>query len=206
MGTKLTPQPNQTVLLFGGSFDPPHRGHILLPIQAQAAINADHLAYIPVANQPHKKKQTPASHRLAMLKIALTDQPNSHILELELQRKGPSYTVETLRQLKTVWGNSVTLRLLIGADQLANFDHWKDWQQILTLAQPLVMQRQGQMPLTLPAGFNQTDWEKKIVQVDRMDISSTDLRSKLSQGKSIDASLIDPKVMQYIREHALYQG
>ena len=201
----ITPQPGQTVLLFGGSFDPPHLGHVLLPQQAQAAIKADHLAYIPVANQPHKKKQTPAHHRLAMLKLALADQPQSHILELEIQRPGPSYTIDTLRQLKNMWGNNVTLRLLIGADQLANFNHWKDWQQILELAQPVVMQRLGQMPLTLPAGFNQNHWKKRVVQVDRMDLSSTNLRSRLRKGDPIDASQINLKVQQYIREHGLYQ-
>jgi nicotinate-nucleotide adenylyltransferase len=205
MGDELNPQPGDTVLLFGGSFDPPHRAHILLPQQACAAIHADHLAFIPTAQQPLKTSQTPAHHRLAMLQLALASEPHCHVLDLELHRSGPSYTIDTLRQLKQLWGDAVTLRLLIGADQLAAFDRWKDWQQIIDLAQPVVMQRDGQLPITLPDGFDRDLWLKRIITVDRIDISSTVLRRQLAHGDTIDTSLLAPSVQSYIRKYALYR-
>lgn len=205
MGTELTPQPGDTVLLFGGSFDPPHRAHILLPQQARVAIAADHLAFIPAAQQPLKQSQTPAHHRLAMLKIALADCSDCHVLDVELKRDGPSYTIDTLRQLKAMWGDDVTLRLLIGADQLAGFDRWRDWQHIEQLATPVIMHRDGQMPITLPNGFDRDIWLKRVIQVDRMDVSSTALRSALANGHPVDCNLLSQNVQDYIHEHQLYR-
>jgi nicotinate-nucleotide adenylyltransferase len=205
MGDELIPQPGDTVLLFGGSFDPPHAAHIRLPQQAKAAIHAVHLAFIPAAQQPLKQSQTPAHHRLAMLKLALTGCDDCHVLELELKRDRPSYTVDTLRQLKAMWGDHVTLRFLFGADQLANFNRWREWQAIEQLAQPLVMHRDGQMPITLPEGFDRDKWLKRVVSVDRIDISSTDLRNQLAAGKRVDESLLAPAVQDYIHQHKLYR-
>ena len=204
MGVQLTPKSGETVLLYGGSFDPPHRAHIQLPQQAKQAIGADYLAFIPVANQPLKQNQTDAKHRLAMLKLALADEPDCHILDLEIKRHGPSYTIDTLKQLKKFWGNDVTLRLLFGADQLANFDRWKDWQQILQLAQPLVMQRPGQLAIRVPKGMNIAYWAKCIIQVDRIDISSTDLRNQLANNEPVDQAIVPQSVQQYIQRHRLY--
>lgn len=205
MGIELNPKPGDTVLLFGGSFDPPHRAHIHLPQQARDAIHAQHLAYIPAAQQPLKQTQTLAHHRLAMLKLALADAPHCHVLDIELKRSGPSYTIDTLGQLKAKWGDAVKLRLLIGADQLANLDRWRNWQQIIELAPPVIMQRDGQMPITVPDGWDRDLWLTRVVHVDRMDISSTDLRNMLAQHQVIDPALLSPEVQQYIRMHGLYQ-
>lgn len=204
MGVQLTPKSGETVLLYGGSFDPPHRAHIQLPQQAKQAINADHLAFIPVANQPHKQNQTGAKHRLAMLELALANEPDCHILDLEIKRNGPSYTIDTLKELKKLWGNNVILRLLFGADQLANFDRWKDWQQILKLAKPVVMQRPGQLAIRVPKGMNIAYWAQCITQVDRIDISSTDLRNQLANGQPVDQTIVSQNVQQYIQQNHLY--
>ncbi len=205
MGDELIPQPGDTVLLFGGSFDPPHAAHIRLPQQAKDAIHADHLAFIPAAQQPLKESQTPAHHRLAMLKLALEGSVDCHVLELELKRQGPSYTVDTVRELKARWGQQVTLRFLIGADQLAAFDRWRDWQTIEQLAQPVIMHRDGQMPITVPNGFDRDQWLKRVIQVDRIDISSTNLRNQLAAGKHVDETLLAPQVQSYIHQHQLYR-
>ena len=204
MGDELTPKPGQTVLIFGGSFDPPHRAHILLPQQARDAIAANHLVFIPTAQQPLKSSQTPVHHRLAMLKLALQDSKHCHVLDIELKRDGPSYTVDTLRQLKKLWGDQVTLRLLIGADQLAAFDRWRDWQVIEQLAVPVIMHRDGQIPITLPNHFDRDIWLPRVINVDRVDISSTDLRKQLASGKPIDTNLLSQNVQDYIRQHQLY--
>ncbi|MFG0250052.1 MAG: nicotinate (nicotinamide) nucleotide adenylyltransferase [Phycisphaeraceae bacterium JB051] len=205
MGDELTPKPGDTVLLFGGSFDPPHAAHIRLPQQAKAAINADHLAFIPAAQQPLKQSQTPAHHRLAMLKLALKGSVDCHVLELELKRQGPSYTVDTVRELKAKWGDNVTLRFLIGADQLAAFNRWRDWQTIEQLAQPVIMHRDGQMPITVPDGFDRDKWLKRVIQVDRIDISSTNLRNHLAVGQHVDETLLAKSVQDYIHAHQLYR-
>ncbi len=192
-----------SLLIFGGSFDPPHLGHVDLPLKVMQQIHASAVAYIPCASQPFKENQTPAIHRLAMLELALENLPCVHILTDEMDRSGVSYTVDTLRQLKEKL-NNVSLRLLIGADQVAQFDRWKDWQQVIEFAEPVVMLRPPHdHQLMLPAGFDQAAWEKRTVQVKPMTISSTQIRQHVQDGKPID-KWVSPKVAQYIQEHGLY--
>jgi len=111
------------ILLFGGTFDPPTRAHTTLAPQAAALVGASRLLYVPAAISPHKLEQTPteAEHRLAMLKLALMDTDDVEIRTLELDRAGPSYTIDTVETMRSEFGPDTPLRLLIGDDQAESF-------------------------------------------------------------------------------------
>ena len=201
------------IILFGGSFDPPHVGHVALPEQVRQAVGADVVAYMPAARSPHKLDQapTPAVHRLAMLRLALAGQPHALILTDELDRAAdgrPSYTVETLEGLSRRVGEATRLRLLIGADQVARFDAWRDAARIIELAEPLVMLRPPETATSLLDAMEPDErdaWRGRLVEVAAMDVSSSEVRRRVAAGASI-AGLVPEGVARYIDEHGLYRG
>jgi len=216
------------IVLFGGSFDPPHLAHMKLPMIAMNVIGADAVAYIPAGNQPFKRhtRQTPARHRLAMLRLALQDVPNATILTDEITRATqspsenaprktnspidpPTYTVDTLEALRKQLGPDVELRLLVGGDQLKVFDAWHQPERIIELAQPLVMVRppdtHDSLLGALPKGYDPRRWAGRLIDLPPIDISSTQIRSLVAQGKPIDPWVTKP-VEDYIHRHGLYRG
>lgn len=199
------------LLVFGGSFDPPHLAHVTLPAIVAGAIDADLIAYIPTAQQPLKVDQqaTAAQHRLAMLRLAVGELPNAVVLTDELDRGGASYTIDTLEHLRTRISQDATMRLLIGGDQLRLFDQWKDSERVIELAEPAVMVRppdtRESLLASLPAGYPREQWQPRLVDVPAMSISSTLVRQRVRVGQDI-ADLAPEPVAAYIREHALYQG
>lgn len=204
----------KTILLFGGSFDPPHRAHISLPQQAAQAIGADVIAYIPAGRAPHKldRHQTDAKHRLAMLRLALDEQPRAVptvVLMDEINRSTskPSYTVDTLQALRQQIAPDAKLRLLIGADQLRIFNTWCDHERVIALAEPLVMVRPPDTRESLLASLADEDranWASRLVEVDQFNISSTEIRKAFDAGGQSDAHVCT-SVANYIKQHNLYQ-
>lgn len=204
----------QRILLFGGSFDPPHRAHIELPQQAARAINADLIAYIPAGRAPHKldREQTDPQHRLAMLRLALQDQPGpipTAVLTDEIDRgpDAPSYTVDTLSAIRQRLGPGIELRLLIGADQLRIFDQWREPGRIVELAEPVVMVRPPDTRTSLLDALppDQRDaWRARLVDVDAIDLSSTDIRERIAEGQPV-GGLIAASVAAYARQNQLYR-
>ncbi|MEM6391331.1 MAG: nicotinate (nicotinamide) nucleotide adenylyltransferase [Planctomycetota bacterium] len=199
---------SHTLLLFGGSFDPPHRAHAELPPRVAQHLGADAVVYIPARRPPHKPDRVLADdhHRLAMLRLALTHGkcPVPRLVwPGELDRTGPSYTVDTLEQLHAE--TPATLRLLIGTDQARVFETWRDHDRILALAEPAVMIRPpdtiDSLAAELPAG-----WSPRLIPPDvapHTDISSTSVRERLRQGQPID-DLVPQPVADYIAKHHLY--
>tara|TARA_R110002111_G_scaffold34011_1_gene67810 strand:+ start:26 stop:661 length:636 start_codon:yes stop_codon:yes gene_type:complete len=207
-------QDGQTIILFGGSFDPPHVGHVALPVAARSAIDAKWLAFVPAARAPHKldKVQTDPTHRLAMLQLAIEDIEDAIVLTDELDRAAdgaPSYTVDTLEHLRDQLPEGVTMRLLIGADQVRIFDQWREPERIIELAEPLVMVRPPDTKASLLASLPDDDarkaWENRLVDVPAMDISSTQIRQRVAQGESTEG-MVCPAVQAYILEHGLYRA
>lgn len=192
------PNPHRTIILFGGSFDPPHVAHIVLPMLVREAVGADAVAYVPCASQPLKQhlRQTPAEHRLAMLRLALANCPHAHILTDEIDRPGPSYTIDTLETLQKKYP-TVRWRLLIGLDQAAIFPKWKMADRIVAVADPIMMRRAGKNAVV------PDQWANRVIDVPPMEISSTTIRVRVLQGLSI-AGLAPPPVVDYIRRHGLY--
>lgn len=205
-----------SLIVFGGSFDPPHVGHVRLPQLARKKLRADVVVYVPAAISPLKtdRRPTPARHRLAMLRLALADEPHATILTDELDRAAdhpdrPSYTVETLTRLRERIGDEPAVHLLLGADQAPHFHQWKDFGRVLELASPLVMLRppwtRDRLLEALPAALDRAAWESAIVELPPIDVSATAVRRRLAAGKNV-AGMLDPAVARYIAEHRLYQG
>lgn len=199
-------------LIFGGSFDPPHRAHITLPPLVADQLGADRLLYIPAAISPLKRDSTPtdASHRLAMLRLAVASIPRAEIITIELERPGPSYTVDTLEELHRRARAGETFRLLIGADQALDFHLWKSWGRIIDLAEPVVMLRppwdRGGFRRALMGRYKLAEvnaWIGRVVEVPAIDASATDIRRRLANGESVEADL-PAEVEAYIRKHGLY--
>jgi len=202
------------IIVFGGSFDPPHIAHVRLPQLAMQTIDAQAVVYIPTARQPLKTDRQAAAgeHRLAMLQLALAREPHAVILTDELDRASddrPSYTVETLEALAKRLGADVVMRLLIGADQVRQFDRWHDPQRIIELAEPLVMLRPpdtaDRLLESLPGGYDPEQWRGRIIELPLMEVSATEIRRRVAAGESIEG-LTPPAVERYITEHGLYRA
>lgn len=204
------------LIVFGGTFDPPHRAHVELPRLAMQQIGAQAVVYIPTGRSPFKvgQQQTPAHHRLTMLQLALQDEPWAVILTDELDRAEkqpdqPSYTVDTLEALRRRLGDAVQMRLLLGADQFRLFHRWHQAQRIIALAQPLVMVRppatRDELLSKLPPGESTATWSSRMIDLPLLDISATDIRHRLAEGQPTD-DLLAPAVADYIHQHGLYRG
>lgn len=206
----------RTVAVYGGTFDPPTRAHVELPLAVVGAIEADHLLVIPAAASPFKPDGPIASddHRLQMLRFAFAGMPAVAITSMEIARGGASYTVDTLRELKQRFP-AITFRLIIGADQAASFHRWREAGAIIESAEPAVMLRGSEETaeelLQRMAPHWPEDemkrWEARIVTVPATDASSTEARALLASASPKSArlsELLDPAVLGYIRETDLY--
>lgn len=193
--------------VFGGTFDPPHIGHLIAAQDAAAALALDRVLFVPAAQPPHKAGApvTAATIRLRMLELAIAGDGRFAIDTLELARPGPSYTVDTLREL-TARGGEWTL--LLGADQYELFETWHEPGEIRRLARIAVLDRgglaprDGDAPAGSPAALPMSDGALRVT-VTRIDISSSGIRRRAAAGESI-RYLVPAPVEQFILEHGLY--
>ena len=192
------------LLIFGGSFDPPHVAHAELPLLVAAQIGADVVVYVPAGKAPHKldKVQTDPQHRLAMLRRAVSELPHAVVVTDEIDRVAdgrPSYTVDTLEQLAPRLHPEAEMRLLIGTDQVDIFDSWHRAERVIELAEPVVMMRPPTTADDLPEA-----WRSRVVAVPTTEVSSTAVRARVAAGESLDG-WVAPEVAAYIAECGLYQ-
>ena len=182
--------------LLGGTFDPPHIAHLIAAERAIDAIALDKVLFIPAAVPPHKSeaKISSVEDRLAMLRLATHDNPKFEISTIELDRPGPSYTIDTLRQLKQQ-SPSDNFVLLIGTDQFQQFDSWREPDQILSLAEIVVVARSSSQQRR--DGF-------RFFDMPLIDISATEIRQRVRDGRTI-RYLVPDAVRTYIAAHHLYQ-
>jgi nicotinate-nucleotide adenylyltransferase len=196
--------------LFGGTFDPPHSGHLIVAQDAALALSLDRVLFMPAAQPPHKlgRVMSPAPARARMLELAIQGNPLFAFSPLELEREGPSYTVETLAEL-TAQHPDVQWTLLIGADQYAEFAQWRQPAQIRRLARVAVIARGGGSDWTAPqapAGIpplEPLDHGDVRVQVTRIDISATQIRARVAAGQPV-RYMVPAAVESFIFEHGLY--
>ena len=189
--------------LFGGTFDPPHVGHLIVAQDAALALGLDCVSFIPAAQPPHKQADaiTPSALRARMLELAIADDARFALDPVELERSGPSYTVDTLRALRSRLPDA-ELTLLIGHDQYAELDTWREPEAVMALARLAVMTR-GAVADGRVGEVEELGGGAVQVGVTRIDISSTQIRARVRQGLPI-RYLVAPAVEQFIIENRLY--
>ena len=169
--------------IFGGTFDPPHRGHLLLAGMVRERCGLDSVLWVPNNRSPFKTGEdlTPAADRLAMVRAVVAGDAAFAVSDIETRQGGTSYTVETLRKLRAEHPDAA-FRLIVGSDQLPGFARWRKPEEIVRLAPLIVFPRTGyaQGQATAPPGL-----EKYVEWVDapRIDLSSTDIRARLRTGQ-----------------------
>lgn len=178
--------------VFGGTFDPVHVGHLAIALAALETLPLDRVVFVPARHSPLKERGPVAgpAHRLAMLESATADEPRFSVSRIELDREGPSYTVDTLEAL----AGQGRLFLILGADASADLDRWKDPERVRALATLVVARRSG---ADLPPGAIALD-------TPLMDISARELRARAAAARSLRYLVPDP-VCRYIEENALYR-
>ncbi|WP_298860730.1 nicotinate-nucleotide adenylyltransferase [uncultured Gimesia sp.] len=194
--------------IFGGTFDPVHYGHLLLAEQCREQCNLDEIWLIPAGSPPHKESKgiSTGKQRREMLEFAIAGHPAFVLKDLELHREGPSYTVETLRQLKTSHPDDEFF-LIVGADSVRDLHTWREPEQILELATLIGVNRPN---ISLPDLSELTQKFGKIVlsqiiwvTMPGMDISSTDIRKRVHEKKSV--RFMTPRAVEvYIHNNRLY--
>ena len=195
--------------ILGGTFDPVHRGHLVLARAARDEMGLDRVLFIP-AGQPWRKADgdvTSADQRLAMLRLALEGEETFEIALLELEREGPSYAADTLEALRRDWPND-ELFFILGEDALVDMPNWARPRRILELVMLVVARRAGvgreaveEAARRVPGLLERTAWLKMPL----LSSSGTEIRARASRGLPI-GDLVPSAVETYIREHALYRA
>jgi len=195
--------------VFGGAFDPPHNAHLALAQAALAQLALDALHIIPTGQAWHKiRVLSAAEHRLAMTRLAFETMPRTVVDERELQRSGPSFTIDTLQALQAE-NPQAQLYLIIGTDQFAAFRQWHRWQDILQLAIICIAARAQSMPT--PAQFDAYTGDKGrffTLQLPLMPVSATQIRQLMAAGAATAGELthlVPEPVARYISLHQLYR-
>ncbi len=194
--------------IFGGTFNPIHKGHVSLVKQARNACNLDCVWIIPSNQPPHKTVTSlaPNEMRKEMCQIAFKDEKIFPVSDIEFQIGGQSYTIQTLRMLKEKYPND-TFYLILGSDMIYSFDLWKDYKQILKLAVVVAGAREKAQRETMQEKAEklcQSGGDVRIIPIEAKPMSSTKIRMMLSQGLDV-SSYLDPDVFLYIKKNGLYR-
>lgn len=194
----------------GGSFDPIHVAHLIVAEAVREALSLDLVLFVPAGKQPLKRERavSAAADRVAMVRLAIQDNPQFAISTVDVDRPGPSYTADTLEQLRAEWGTPerIAMWFIAGIDSLATFHQWHDPARILAQARLAVVNRPGatlnlsQLEAALPGLASSID----LVDAPLMAISSTDLRRRVAEGRSIRYR-VPEAVRAYIEARGLYK-
>ena len=216
-----------TVLgIFGGTFDPIHCGHLELAREVRAALDLGAVRFVPAGDPPHRAAPVaPAIHRLAMVELAIADHPGLEVDALEIQRRGRSYTVDTLEELRREL-RSRTLALIVGGDAFLGLPRWHRWRELLALAHLIVVARPGvSFQLEMPPALA-VEWTARlrndasalstehagaiVVQpITAHPISASAIRAELARGAEGIAAvrgLLPASVLAYIDRNQLYRS
>ncbi len=214
------------IALFGGTFNPVHYGHLRLAEEVREALGFEVVIFVPAAIPPHKGGEgaSTAGSRLEITRLAVKDNPGFEVSDIEIRRGGPSYTVETLRELKREGykGNKdLSISLIIGADSFNDITTWCEYEEIISLASLVVVERPHtpvkKVAEVLPEGLARKysydretgDYKREsgvsitYLSTTLMAISSSEIRERVREGLSI-RYLLPPEVAEYIMKHGLY--
>ncbi|MBR5119426.1 MAG: nicotinate (nicotinamide) nucleotide adenylyltransferase [Clostridia bacterium] len=194
--------------IYGGTFSPPHNGHIAAAKAFMEQMWLDFLYVIPTATPPHKEMDVPvdAAHRLEMCRLAFSGVEGVYVSDMEMRRGGRSYTVDTLRELT---GEDRRLFLLCGTDMMLTLDQWREPEEIFKLSYPVYIRREKDALLDNMIVQKIADYNQRYGKVVRrivtepIELSSNLVREKLGNGEDV-SSLIPASVEKYIRDNHLY--
>lgn len=193
----------QRLGVYGGTFDPIHAGHLVMARGVVERCALDRLLFVPSARPPHKRGHAvaPPDDRYRMALLAARNDPRFEVSDLEINRPGLSYTVDTLEALREIFGESCAFHLVIGADSLIEIDTWYAPDRVFDLATVVTVPRPGKDL----AGLDPR-WRDRVVtlQLPEIDISSTDIRRRAGAGLPI-SHLVPEEVAGYIEERGLYR-
>jgi nicotinate-nucleotide adenylyltransferase len=194
--------------VIGGTFDPPHYGHLVLAETARVQLRLDRVLFVLAGQPPHKPDRpiTPDHHRVSMVEVAIAGNPAFALSRVDLDRPGPHYTVDMLALLQEEYPKA-ELFFLAGGDSLAQFLTWRDPAGILRQARLAVMRRPGHEPDAATLEQALPDLRRRLVWLDApaLDIASSDLRRRARQGLPL-RYLVPPPVEAYVRDHRLYEA
>jgi nicotinate-nucleotide adenylyltransferase len=185
--------------IFGGTFDPIHLGHLITAQSVKEIRKLEKIIFIPAFISPHKSeiKTSSAEDRLNMIKLAIEGISFFDYSDLEIKKRGVSFTIDTLKELKTTYNE---LEFIIGYDNIFEFHTWKDPDEIMKLTELIVLKRRS----SHPPQFKDKYYNQAVfVETRGIEISATDLRERVRKEQPINF-LVPPRVMEYIHNHKLY--
>ena len=195
--------------VLGGTFDPIHAGHLVIAEDVRRKLGLEEVLFVP-AGQPWLKAErdvTGAAHRLEMVMLSTASYPHFNVSTIELERPGPTYTVDTIAELKSGVAAGTEPCFILGLDALAELPQWKDPERLVNMCRLVGVRRPGYEKLdlrSLEAGVPGASERVMLVDTPLIDVSATDIRSRVSQGLSI-RDLVPRVVEDYIAQHGLYR-
>jgi nicotinate-nucleotide adenylyltransferase len=191
--------------VFGGTFDPIHVGHLVAAVNARHTLHLDRVLFV-VANEPWQKvgdrPVSPAADRLALVDAALGDVDGLEASRLEIDRGGPSYTIDTIDDLRRA-EPAAELFLIVGADVVAGLATWERLDDVRREVTMVVVNRPGSTPVLPGATGPLADWQAVAIEIPALEISSTDLRQRAATGRPLDY-LIPEGAVRMIKERGMY--
>jgi len=202
------PNAHTPIGVLGGTFDPPHNGHLVIAHAALTQLALDRVLFAPTSQPPHKLGNhiTAIEHRLEMLRLAIASHPQFTLSRIDIDRAGPTYTVDTMRLLREQFGNAVELYFIMGMDSLASLLTWRAPEKLIQLCRLAVFNRPGfsvnldELEMKLP-GLRE---RVVILTAPTLDIAASELQRRVRAGISI-ADWVPVPVVDYIEKQGLYR-
>ncbi len=194
--------------VFGGTFDPVHIGHLIIAEEARLRLGLSQVVFVPAGDPWFKydRALSHMTHRLEMIKLAIASNPHFTVSTVDLDRAGPSYSVDTLTDLKRELGEAANFYLILGLDTMAQFAEWREPRRIIERCYVVAAKRPGATDLNLEALERSIPGvSRRLIILDnpQIGISSSEIRERVAKGLSIH-NLVPDAVERYIREHGLY--
>jgi len=198
----------QRIGVIGGTFDPIHYGHLAAAEEARVRVNLEKVLFAVAGLPPHKldEEVTPVEHRLAMVQLGIFSNPDFELSRVDVDRSGPSYTVDTISILQEQWGQGTEMFFILGLDSLVEVPTWHQPERLIQLCHLVAVARPGfevdmrQLEDSVPGISSRVE----IIDMPEVDISSSDLQRRVRESLPIRYQ-VPEEVERYIREHRLYQ-
>jgi nicotinate-nucleotide adenylyltransferase len=196
--------------LLGGTFDPVHNGHIAIAEAVRLEVRLDEVIFMPAAQTPLKEERniSASEHRIEMVKLAIEGIPYFKLSMIEMERGGPSYTVDTIAELRKIIGEENEIFFIVGCDSLASFPEWKEPGRLIQVCRLVAVPRPGyDIPDLVALEKEVPGISENVIILDgpHIDVSATEIREKVAKGLPI-SHLVPGLVAEYIGKHRLYQG